>query len=532
MNWLPIAVISLAQMLIVANSAVVSLSIGGIVAEFHTPVTTVQSALVVYWLVTAAFMILGGKLGTIYGSHRVFRIALLFNAVGMASVALSARPATIVVAEVVIGLSAAALVPSFIALIASNYDRSQRVLALGIFTAASGAGISVALILGGAVSSAAGWRAPFWLFCASAIALAAASRWVRPSIPQPGTEIDWIGAALSGLAIPLLTVGINNLSAWGLLTATPAAPMRLFGLSPALLLIAAGVALCAAFFAWQSRRVAQRRAPLLSPVVLDSAAKRSALSAQLLGVAVHGSIIFLLPLYTQIAMGVSAFGSSLRMLPYTLALLVASISTARLIGRVSLRRLGRLALVSMTAGLTLCALAFRSPLHDALFGLGLLITGLGAGATNSLVANVLVSSSPRSVASEVGAVRGTVNNLGGALGASLSGVILTTALVGALAAGLAVSSVVSPALRAGLDWARIGFLGNQQLERLAQAAGATGADIAALTAINEAARLRALEAAFLMLAGLALTAAVIAGWFPRSLPAAGDVEGDAERAEA
>jgi hypothetical protein len=134
------------------------------------------------------------------------------------------------------------------------------------------------------------------------------------------------------------------------------------------------------------------------------------------------------------------------------------------------------------------------------------------------------------VASEVGAVRGTANNLGGALGASISGVVLATALAGALAARLIGSIATDSAVWAGLDLARVGFMGNEQLERLAQAAGVTAADIAALTGINEVARLQALEAAFLTLAGLALAAAVIARWLPRSLPAIDDSDVAPEQA--
>jgi hypothetical protein len=341
---------------------------------------------------------------------------------------------------------------------------------------------------------------------------------LRPTPPRRGLAVDWRGAGISALAIPLLTLGINNLNGWGPLLAKPGAPFQPLGLSPAPLLIVAGLALMVAFFRGQKVAVSRGQTPLLSPVVLDSAAKRGAVSAQLLGVAVHGSIIFLLPLYNQIALGVSPLVSSLRTLPYTLALFGASIFVARLIGPRPVRQLGRLAYLSMAAGLITCALAFRSPAHDILFGLGLLLTGLGAGAANTVVANVLVASSPRSVAGEVGAVRGTVNNLGGALGASISGVALATTLGAALASGLAGAASAGDALRARLDRGPIGFVTDLQLERVLASAGAQGDQILAATAINELARLQALQAAFLVLVGLALLAVLLVGLLPAALP--------------
>ncbi len=517
-DWLPISIIALAQVLIVSNSTTLSLSIGGIVAEFQATVTAVQSALVAYWLVTAAFMILGGKLGARFGPRQVFRAALLVYAAGMSGVALSRSPGAIIAAEVALGLAAAGLVPSFIALIAVHYRGRGQVFAIGALSAASGAGISVALLVGGAVSSAAGWRAPFWLLAGFALAILLASVRFQPTPPRPGLAIDWRGAGISALAIPLLTVGINNLNTWGVLAAQPGAPFQPLGLSPAPLLMAAGVALIAAFFRWQRLRVARGRAPLLSPVVLDSAMKRAAVTAQLLGIAVYGSIIFLVPLYNQIALGVSPLVSSLRTLPYTVAVLGASILVARLIGPLSVRRLGRLAFVAMAGGLLMCALAFRSPAHDVLFGLGLLLTGLGAGSANTVLANALVASSPRAVAGEVGAVRGTVNNLGGAFGASISGVVLATALSAALAGGLAAAGTPGDGLRMQLAGGQIGFVSDRQLERLLASVGASSDQIIAATAINELARLQALQTAFLVLVGLALLALLLAGLLPVALP--------------
>jgi MFS family permease len=517
MERAPIVVIALAQMLSVSNSSITSLSVGGIVAEFRTPVTTIQSALIVAWLVTAAFMILGGRLASLLGARRLFRAALVLYASGMAAMATSTGPAIILGAQVAIGLATAALVPSLVALIAANYTGRQRVLALGIMTAASGAGISVALIVGGAVSSLAGWRMPFWLLSGLAIAILVASAQLRPSTRQARVEIDWVGAALSGIAIPLLTIGINNIGAWGLLVARPGAPAQPFGLSPAALASVAGLLVSGVFFAWMRRRVAHQRTPLLSPVVLDSASKRGALGAQLAGVAIYGSIIFLLPLYTQIILGISPFGSSLRLLPYSVSLLVASVFVARLLAGRSVRRLTQGALVIMATGVALCALAVQSPLRDVLFGLGLTVTGLGAGFVNTVLANVLVSSSPRAVSSEVGAVRGTANNLGGALGASISGVVLAAAFNAALLGGLAGAEVGSD-LRARLNTNQVSFASDQQLAALAGAAGAVPEESAALLRINAVARLQALETSFFLLVGIALVAVLLVRPLPERLP--------------
>jgi MFS family permease len=111
MNWSPIILIALGQILIVANMSTLNISIGAVVAEFQIPVTSVQSAIVVYSLLTAAFMILGGKLGSRLGLLRLFQIAVLVFGLGVAGVAFSSGASMLILSEALAGLAAAALVP-------------------------------------------------------------------------------------------------------------------------------------------------------------------------------------------------------------------------------------------------------------------------------------------------------------------------------------------------------------------------------------------------------------------------------------
>jgi MFS family permease len=517
MQWLPITVVALAQVLVVANTGVLSLSVGGIVADFRTSTATVQSGLVVYLLMTAAFMILGGKLARLFGAVRVFRISVLLYGVGLAALAASVSPSMVVGAEAVIGLAASALVPSFIALIAANYRARRQVLAIGILNAAASLGVSGAVLVAGLVSALAGWRAPFWLMVALAIVTLVASVRLKPTPGQPGLRIDWLGAALSAAAIASLAVGINNIGAWGLLRATAEAPFRPFGLSPSVVLIAAGIILAALFFAWERRRVARQATPLLSPEVLDSSAKRSTASAQLVTVAIHASLIFALPLYLQIARGAAPLASALGLLAYTLSMFAASIFVTRFIGPIALRPLARGAAALAASGLALSGLAVRAQWPQAVLMLGLCVTGLGVGALMTLFSNVLVNSSPRALAGEVGAVRGTANNLGGAVGVAVSGVVLVAALTASLSGLLGASPAVSATLTERLSTPRIAFVADAQFDKLIAAAGASQVEAAEALRLNAQARILAVSFVFFSLIAFAALAFILSGWLPPAL---------------
>src|SRR5262249_60523840 len=85
---------------------------------------------------------------------------------------------------------------------------------------------------------------------------------LKPSPPRPEVQIDVGGVILAAAAVILISFGFNNLRAWGVLLARPAAPFDLVGVSPAPVMIAVGVALFMAFFLWGHRQAAAGNSPV------------------------------------------------------------------------------------------------------------------------------------------------------------------------------------------------------------------------------------------------------------------------------
>jgi MFS family permease len=150
--------------------------------------------------------------------------------------------------------------------------------------------------------------------------------------------------------------------------------------------------------------------------------------------------------------------------------------------------------------------------------LSLVITGLAEGALLTLIFNVLVSASPKELAGDVGALRGTSNNLSTALGTAIAGA-LAVGVLGLLINNMAASHPdIPPALLQQVNLDNVNFVSNDQLDEILAATNATPEQVAAAVAINEAARLRALQASFLVLAGVSLLAIIPAGNLPNYLP--------------
>ena len=131
-SWLPLVIIVLAQLQMGINVNALPVSLGPIIEDINAPATSVATALVLYSLFVAAFVMLGAKVGKMFGERLVFQISALAHGGAMALMALSTSAETMNAAQAVAGVAAAVLVPTLVVLIAANYRERQQEQALGI----------------------------------------------------------------------------------------------------------------------------------------------------------------------------------------------------------------------------------------------------------------------------------------------------------------------------------------------------------------------------------------------------------------
>src|ERR1043166_2747567 len=126
-RWLPIAILASAQFVMVLDSSVMNVSISQIVADLNTNIQGVQLAITMYTLVMAAFMLVGAKLGDIFGRDRIFAIGLGIYGAGSLTTAISPNLGVLLFGwSLVEGIGAALVIPAIAALIAANYDGTER----------------------------------------------------------------------------------------------------------------------------------------------------------------------------------------------------------------------------------------------------------------------------------------------------------------------------------------------------------------------------------------------------------------------
>ena len=513
-SWLPMVVIALAQILMIFNVSTLQVSIDGIVSTFNIPATAVATAIVTYSLVVAGFIMMGARIGQMFGSRRTFRAMVLLFGLAMLVMALSWGKSTMILAQVLAGAAAAALVPTLVVLIAENYQGPQQEKALGWLGGAQAMGIVLAFLIAGAVSTWIGWRFTFVLLAILAAVIYKLSDRFRSLPSSSRVSIDALGVVLVAGAVFLISIGADNLTHWGTLLAGPTAPFKILGMSPAPMMIVSGIFLLQGFFVWTKRRRESGETPLIALEVLDSSQERAAVFSLFVIGALSSAVTFLIPLYLQIVQGRSGLQTAVAVIPFSLASFAAAILVIGLYDRLTPQRIARYAFLLVTAGLVLLGMVLHNEWSNGMVIVGMAMAGTGEGALVTLLFNVLVTSSPRELAGDVGSLRGTTNNLAAGVGTALAGALIVGVLGTTVHRELVHNPVIPNELKLEMNLDRVPFITNGQLrDRLAET-GATPEQVAEAVRINTDGRLLALKVSFITLAGLALLAFFPAGGLP------------------
>ncbi len=246
--------------------------------------------------------------------------------------------------------------------------------------------------------------------------------------------------------------------------------------------------------------------PLFALQVVESAKERATVLMMFIIVGLEAATNFTVPLYIQIVQGRDAFQTAIAMMPFNLSVFFTAILIVKLYSKFTPRQIASYAFTLVAAGAFWLAFVVSNNWSTLPVLLGLVAFGIGQGALVTLLFNVLVTSSPKELAADVGALRGTAGNLAASVGTALMGTLVVGVLSAGVISGLTANPVITTELKEQVDLNSINFLSNVRLKERLDATTATPEQITEAVSINEDARLRALKIAFFALGSVALLA--------------------------
>src|ERR1700742_5244662 len=131
------------QFLMMLDSSVMNVSMATVADDLGTSITGIQTAITLYTLVMAAFMVTGGKVGQILGRSRAFAIGSVIYGVGSLTTAIAPNLGILLIGwSCLEGLGAALILPAIVALVASNFGAAERPRAYGLVMGAAAGGVA------------------------------------------------------------------------------------------------------------------------------------------------------------------------------------------------------------------------------------------------------------------------------------------------------------------------------------------------------------------------------------------------------
>ncbi len=330
-----LAVIAIAQLMIVLDASVVIVALPSAQHALHISVANRQWVMSAYTLVFGSFLLLGGRIADYLGRRRVFVVGLLGFGIASALAGLAQNSAMLFGARALQGGFAAVMAPAALSLLTVTFTEAhERARAFGVYGAIAGGGAAIGLVLGGVLTEYASWRWTLLINAPIALVTAfAASRFIKESRVETRHGYDLPGALTSTAGLFLLVYGFTMVASHG------------WGSSLTISLLAGAVVLLSAFVIIEMRS----SHPLLPlKVILEKNRGGSFLSSLFVGSALLGTFLFL-TYFLQGILGYSALRTGFAFLPFSGGIILGATLSSRFLPRTGPRNL-------MIAGLSLATL--------------------------------------------------------------------------------------------------------------------------------------------------------------------------------
>ena len=179
------------QFVMALDTTVMNTAIATVADDLGTTVTGIQTAITLYTLVMASFMITGGKVGAILGRKRAFSLGCIVYACGSLTTALSPNLTVLMIGwSGLEGLGAVLIMPAIVALVASNFGKPERPRAYGLVAAAGAIAAAVGPVIGGFFTTYASWR---WVFAGEVLivlGILLLARRMQDTPAEEGVKLD------------------------------------------------------------------------------------------------------------------------------------------------------------------------------------------------------------------------------------------------------------------------------------------------------------------------------------------------------
>jgi EmrB/QacA subfamily drug resistance transporter len=406
--------LAMAMFVLVVDTSLMNVSIASVVRDLDTTVSGVQSAIALEALVSAAFILIGSKVGDLIGRKRAYLLGLVGYAIGALAMALAQSLVAIIVFWALIGgLGASLLLPAMQSLIHGNFDGAAQVKAYALVGASAALAAAVGPLLGGFITTYLSWRIAFLLEVAVIMVVLLGQGLIHDAPYTGDRQVDWVGAVLSVLGMGGIVLSILVWQEGG----------EYVGL-----ILVTGLIALSAFVYWLMRRKRKGRPTLLDPDLFQSPVYRLGISQQGLQQIALGGTMIALPIFLQMVLEYNAMQAGLCLAPLSLSMFGTAILAEKKAGGRRPSHIVRWGFTLLTTGLVV--LIPIVPRADSGWPLvaPLIVAGTGLGLLVSQLNNYTLGPISEERVSEAAGVNSAAGSFGLSFGLAFSGAIMLATL--------------------------------------------------------------------------------------------------------
>lgn len=411
-RWLVLAIVCFGQLMVVLDATIVNVALPAVQSDLNLSADGLQWIVNAYTLAFGGFLLLGGRLGDIYGQKRVFLAGIVLFTIASLLNGLATNEGQLIAFRGLQGLGGALLSPAALSIITTEFDGPERAKAMSVWGAIAGLGAALGLLLGGVLVKYTSWE---WIFFVNVpvgvlVVAAAQSQIAQSKNPnRPSMDLGGAITATAGLVAFVFAI-TQTREGWG----------ETVVLAP----LGASLVLFTAFVLIERRH----RDPLVPLSIFQTRSVRSANLVGLLAFSAIFPFFFFLSLFMQapFALAYDPLQTGLAFLPFSLSIILTAGAASALVPKIGVRASAAIGTTMAGLGMLLFGLTLDgNASYFPTLLIPMVLLAIGMGMTFVPLTFLATSKVDPSKAGLASGLFNTTQQLGGAIGIA----ILTTVFI-------------------------------------------------------------------------------------------------------
>ncbi|NJE30625.1 MFS transporter [Thermococcus sp. 18S1] len=415
-KWGVLIIMSAALFIMFIDTTMMNVSISALVVDLNTTVGGIQSAITLYALVMAAFMITGAKLADIWGTKKVFFRGLVIYTVGTLMAAFAPNLAVLLLGwSILEGIGASMMMPATVTYITKAYTGKDRAFAFGVWGGVGGAAAAFGPIIGGFFTTYITWRLGFFMEAFISAAIFAYMKILADYKPEKQIKLDVVGAVLVGVGLFLLTLSVLI--------------MDPLSNPPVLLLMVAGLVVLAVFWRHEKKRKSRGEDVLIDVDIFKSKVFTAANLVSIFFQITLAGIMFTIPVFVQQYLHYNAIQTGFVIVPLSVMMFIFSMSGQRFAKYLTPKQIIQLGIVLTFVGLYLVLRILEPDVTGSDFAIGLALYGTGFGLIFSQITNLAMMGAKPEQQADASGIFNAQKQFGLSLGTAFIGAVLVLGVI-------------------------------------------------------------------------------------------------------